>query len=295
MLRPVRPIRRHLRPPARPTAPAQAAHLPGGLVPVPTTPPLIVPPKPPRPAGPPPPPPDVHARFAAQFNGSVQTALGSPLSVASTADLQASGSWTIGTYFRCTDAASLSTRLQPLLSKWGPSFNPSANEYILYTTNSDLKANVSVYGSGIQTNYTGTTTLAANTDYWLAATYDGAALRLYLNGVLEGSPRTVPVTPTATPLRIGASGETVGWSFTGKLTQSFKYPFVLSGAQLAWMINGGQGRSPAEVLAQSGLGAPDFLYGFESAANLGHDSSAHHNDAAPLFLIGPTATTGPGT
>jgi hypothetical protein len=65
----------------------------------------------------------------------------------------------------------------------------------------------------------------------LAATYDGAALRLYVNGVEESSaPATGPVSPCARPVRFGGSDQ-ADW-LDGDLDEVRLYPRALSAAEL---------------------------------------------------------------
>jgi hypothetical protein len=68
-----------------------------------------------------------------------------------------------------------------------------------------------VYVGGEQ-NALGTTALAANTWAHLAVTYDGATLRLYVNGALAGSKAASgAITATTGALRIGGNNIWSEW------------------------------------------------------------------------------------
>jgi concanavalin A-like lectin/glucanase superfamily protein len=78
----------------------------------------------------------------------------------------------------------------------------------------------------------GTAALTANTWTHLAATYDGAMLRLYVNGTLVSSaPRTGSLAVSANPLQIG--GDSIyGQYFAGTIDEIRVYNVTLTAAQI---------------------------------------------------------------
>jgi hypothetical protein len=93
--------------------------------------------------------------------------------------------------------------------------------------------------SGVADTATSTTTLAAGTWYHLVVTYDGANLRLYVNGTLEATvASTRSAGSTTNALRIGrysGGGETFG----GDLDEAAVYTTVLTQQQVTEHYNAG--------------------------------------------------------
>ena len=97
-------------------------------------------------------------------------------------------------------------------------------------------------------------------------TYDGAVLRLYLNGVLGlSSARTKTVVPSSDPLRIGGSGEWLDEFFDGKIDDVRIYNRALSAAELSADMSKGVGTTAApsslvslKRVAMPTAGAPDI-------------------------------------
>lgn len=81
-------------------------------------------------------------------------------------------------------AASLSGD-QFIGSHW--SGNAHNNRWLFYVSGGKLTANIMVNAVAAANVLNGTTTLVAGQTYTATMTYDGTTLRLYLNGVLEGS------------------------------------------------------------------------------------------------------------
>jgi Concanavalin A-like lectin/glucanases superfamily len=78
-----------------------------------------------------------------------------------------------------------------------------------------------------------TTVTAANTWYHVAASYDGATMRVYVNGVLEGSTASAMSMPNTTfPLRISSAAPPSVHRFPGRLDEVAVYNVALSGAQV---------------------------------------------------------------
>jgi hypothetical protein len=85
----------------------------------------------------------------------------------------------------------------------------SANEiaWRLDLGGTKVKAWLNRAGVGTDDSLTGATTLVVGSIYYLVASYDGATLKVYVNGALDGSasaPGTTQVPIPPTPLRIGA-------------------------------------------------------------------------------------------
>jgi len=102
----------------------------------------------------------------------------------------------------------------------------------------------------------GTTAIPLNAWTHVAATYDGADLRLYVNGTLAGTQAAAGrLPPSADPLRIG--GNLVwGEHFTGRIDEVRVYNRALSPAEIA---------RDMDTMIVSGLVA---AYGFEEAAGM---------------------------
>ena len=78
--------------------------------------------------------------------------------------------------------------------------------------------------------------LAANTWIHLAATYDGSALRLYVNGVLVATkPAIGSITTTNLPLHIG--GDALNEWFNGRLDDVRVYNRTLTPAEIQTDMN----------------------------------------------------------
>src|SRR5205823_3984489 len=90
----------------------------------------------------------------------------------------------------------------------------------------------------------GPTGLGLNTWTHLAATFDGATVRLYVNGAEAVSQaQTAPLTPTAGTLQIGADSYT-GENFAGRIDEVRIYNRALSAAEIQTDMNTGAGGAP---------------------------------------------------
>jgi len=87
--------------------------------------------------------------------------------------------------------------------------------------------------------FDGNTVVQLNTWYHIGMTYDGSALRLYVNGVLDGSvPATGNIPSIAGPLRIGGVGGGP-WDLAGRLDELGLYDRALSAAELQAIYDAG--------------------------------------------------------
>jgi hypothetical protein len=141
---------------------------------------------------------------------------------------------------------------QSLIEKYTCSSN---NGYILRVTpGSNLQAYAaSGCGGGI---VTGTTSLTVNTWYHVAATYNLSTqtLRIYVNGVLEGTLNgvTTPLTPTGVSLKIGARGDDGTGRLQGTMDEVRLWNIERTLSEISSSMN-------TELSAQAGLVA---LYHF---------------------------------
>jgi hypothetical protein len=108
--------------------------------------------------------------------------------------------------------------------------------YFLYANASGCNGGILAGLSGTGKNVCDTTPLAVNTWTHLAVTYDGAAVRLYRNGVLKSSAAvTGGPTVTAGTLQLGASQ--YGERFKGKIDEARVYNRALSAAEVTALFN----------------------------------------------------------
>src|SRR5919197_1558180 len=104
-------------------------------------------------------------------------------------------------------------------------------DYSLYAAESTNKPVGQVYVDGEQ-NALGTTSLAPSTWTHLAVTYDGATLKLYVNGVVAGSKSVSgAITPTTGAPRIGGNNIWSEW-FQGVIDEVRVYNRALTQAEI---------------------------------------------------------------
>ena len=146
------------------------------------------------------------------------------------------------------DAASLRLSSAMTLEAWvSPSAVSSAwrdvivkgdDDYYLMATSapSSFPVGAGIFG-GVKARAFGTSVLALNTWTHLAVTYDGAMLRLYVNGVLVASTaKTGAIASSANPLQFG--GDAIyGQYFAGKIDEVRVYNVALSAAQVQTDMN----------------------------------------------------------
>ena len=95
-----------------------------------------------------------------------------------------------------------------------------------------------ILNSGTPVAKSTTTAWAANQWYHVAATYDGVTMRLYINGILEGStPSVFLPNNTASPLQFGGN-TTQGYWFPGALDDVRLYGNPLSAPAITDVMNG---------------------------------------------------------
>jgi hypothetical protein len=149
------------------------------------------------------------------------------------------------------DAASLDLTTGMTLEAWVfPTVSPTAWRTVVakegaavvayFLHASSLNANQPAMGvriGGVEQQLRGGARLAANVWTHLAATYDGATLRLYVNGVQVASrAQTGAIIVTSSPLRIGGNG-IWGEYFQGRIDEVRIYNRALSQAELQGDMN----------------------------------------------------------
>src|SRR5262249_9149783 len=111
------------------------------------------------------------------------------------------------------------------------------NYYIEGTsTSSSAPAIGGTFGSTAPTIF-GTAPLALNTWSHVAATYDGSALRLYVNGTqVSSTPQTGSIATSSNPLQIGGDSF-YGQYFAGTIDEVRVYNIALTQAQIQSDMN----------------------------------------------------------
>ena len=127
-------------------------------------------------------------------------------------------------------------------------YKANDNYYLEATSDNAARPDAGLIAGGIYGDAYGTSALAANTWSFLAETYDGATLRLYVNGVqVAATAHTGSISTSTNPLQIG--GDTLyGQYFRGLIDNVRVYNTALTPAQ----IQTDQGTSVNSVLSAPG-------------------------------------------
>ena len=136
---------------------------------------------------------------------------------------------------RLTTAMTLEPWVYPTATPtgWRAVIDKNVDGYYLMASSStnNRPAVGGTFAAGNQ-NTIGTAVLAVNTWTHLAATFDGATVRLYVNGVQVASKaQTTPLTPTTGTLQIGADSY-AGENFAGRIDEVRVYNRALSQAEI---------------------------------------------------------------
>jgi hypothetical protein len=136
---------------------------------------------------------------------------------------------------RLTTAMTLEAWVYPTATPtgWRAVIDKNVDGYYLMASSStnNRPAVGGTFTAGNQ-NTIGTAGLAVNTWTHLAATFDGATVRLYVNGVQVASKaQTAPLTPTTGTLQIGADSY-AGENFAGRIDEVRVYNRALSQAEI---------------------------------------------------------------
>ncbi|MGB7218885.1 MAG: LamG-like jellyroll fold domain-containing protein, partial [Vicinamibacterales bacterium] len=175
------------------------------------------------------------------------------------------------------DAADLRLTTGMTIEAWvNPTAGNSGWRDVVYKGNDNyyLEASTTSGAPGIgitvgaaHTEAIGAAPLALNTWTFLAATYDGATLRFYVNGTqVSSQPVTGPIVTSAQPLQIGGDS-LYGQFFAGLIDEVRIYSVALTPGQiLADMATGvAGGSSPALVLSASSVAFGGQSVGTSSA------------------------------
>lgn len=154
-------------------------------------------------------------------------------------------------------------------------------------------------------------TLDTGSWYHVVGVFDGANVKIYVNGVLGASTALPagasvrPVTNAAIPLTFGARADGVSgyWSYNGCIDEGAMYPAALSEAQIMAHYQAGINASPATPYSQLVLAdSPTGYWRFSEAADppaanlgtLGTAGDASYFYAAKPGQVGPRSPNFPG-
>src|SRR5207244_12194908 len=137
------------------------------------------------------------------------------------------------------------------------------NYYLMATTDHSSLPGGGIIAAGTYAETFGTTILATNTWTHLATTYDGATLRLFVNGVQVSSvAKTGTILTSTNPLQLG--GDSIyGQFFQGLIDEVRVYNVALTAAQVQADMNTpiGGGTPPPSDLTLSKTHVGSFTQG----------------------------------
>ena len=198
------------------------------------------------------------------------------------------------------DTASLHLNAAMTLEAW---VNPSSvnstwrdvlykgndNYYLEGTSSNNVPAVGGTFG-GANANVFGTATLVANTWTHLAATYDGATLRLYVNGTqVSSTARTGNLATSTNPLQIGGDS-LYGQNFSGMIDEVRIYNVALTQSQIQSDMNTPVGSStPAPSVS---LSSSNITFGNQSTGTSSQPQpvSLTNIGSATLHITGVAVT-----
>ncbi len=173
-----------------------------------------------------------NADFAYYFDGS-----GTQIQVADTASLDVT-KVTLAFWFR---ADSLQTANE-LVNKMGTNGNMAYGSEL--GADGTLYFRIATVGGSLSTltDLPADTTIQTGTWYHFVGTYDGARMRLYLNGELDGEvENTGDIHDSSDSLRIGRYGYYSGWDWHGTIDEVIIWNRALSAADVRTLyLNGGK-------------------------------------------------------
>jgi hypothetical protein len=132
------------------------------------------------------------------------------------------------------------------------------NYFLEATSNNGSRPVAGAIVNGSYAEAYGSSALAVNTWTHLAETYDGSAVRLYINGVLiSSSPATGALATSSNPLQIG--GDTIyGQHFAGLIDEVRIYNRALSASEILADMNSAVGpAAPGPALLTAGMGTSE--------------------------------------
>jgi hypothetical protein len=122
---------------------------------------------------------------------------------------------------------------------------PGGMVYALYA-NQDTSRPVGQVNVGVEVNAVGPSTLPLNAWTYLASTYDGTAVRLYVNGTLVTTTAVTGSLPASTgPFRIGGNSIWAEW-FNGLIDEVRVYSRALSSSEIQADMNAPIGSPPPQ-------------------------------------------------
>lgn len=241
---------------------------------------------------------------AAQFKGDANQALYVADTGANDPFRIKTGSW--GAWQRTAKRG----LIQPIITK--ASAPGQGFPFMLDIANSEVVARAYITVAGVQYGISGTTDICDDKFHFIVVTYDGMALRIYVDGALDGILYTgagALDSSTASPFNIGARGAdgatAAGASHYGRIDEAFVTADVLTEDQIRLLycskIAHGFGATPKNVVFNvhrlrrgSPLVAADFpaqpkrLHNFTAAAltDAGSDNQALTNNGAASSVAG---------
>jgi len=125
------------------------------------------------------------------------------------------------------------------VARW--SDTPAAYSWLLSVAQPANNEPIFAVQTGIMNIKQSGVTLTPGTWYHVVATYDGAAMNMYVNGAVAGMPAaaTGAIVVSTAPVRIGAGGGTAAEQpFDGRIDDVRIYDRALSGAEVTTLYNG---------------------------------------------------------
>ena len=151
-----------------------------------------------------------------------------------------------------------------------------------------VRFNEATSGDTVRVNSTSEYPYDGNTWMHVAATYDGAAIRLYMNGVLESSlAADITLAPNDVPLSMGAQGDG-GGRYKGTLDDVRVYNRALSAAEI-WVL---AGDNHAPVAADDSYStAEDSTLAIAAPGVLGNDTDVDGDALTAVRVDAPAHGT----
>jgi hypothetical protein len=130
-------------------------------------------------------------------------------------------------------------RMTVFSSEMGPAW--ADLRFVLFSNyNNSLTFSVSNGTSSITDNVNTGTILSADTWYHITGTYDGTAVKIYVNGILKDSYTTSIVPGSFTPTKTMAGWHYSNRYWNGKIDQIRIFDYARTPAQVAWDYNKGK-------------------------------------------------------
>jgi len=165
-------------------------------------------------------------------NGAINAGGVGYVSVSDAASLSFTGNFTLAAWLNVPT----NTQQQSIIEKYD---GGSINGYALRLMSNGMLAGYTLNGSGY-TSLAGKTVVSTNAWHLVALAYDGANLRLYVDGALDNSaPDTRSPTNGTNSLKIGARGDDAQTVLQGLIAEPRIYGRALSDAEIQTLWSGG--------------------------------------------------------